>query len=535
MAFDLENLLSGDELSDPERQQLFAELAQRGEQLHFNGVDGATGQYGLPPMSGAAFAELLRRAPAHPESEQQECAARSDPGNRAHPIRPGHDPSRLDDAGWAVIFPAQVDSTPYQEALKPLLAMRRDQAGGLFRVFEGAQGYRPGEEKRDFFKRNRIAEGSTDPKQLPYYVLLVGSPEEIPFSFQFQLDLMRGVGRIHFDDLKDYARYAASVVRAERADVKLPRQVGFFGTSNPDDKATEMSARYLIQNLYQTFAARAAESGTDKLAALWKYSLCLKEEATKANLARLLGGESRPAILFTASHGVEFPKGDPLQLQHQGALLCQNWPGPRGSHEDRIPKEYYFSGDDASGQKNLLGMIALCFACYGAGVPKLDQFAPHDGSSARAEIAPCSFVSRLPAKLLSHPEGGALAVLGHVERAWGYSFLSPDSTAHTNAFEDALRELMSGQRIGWATESLNLRYADKATELSGVLNELSYEGSAPRSPYELAGLWTACNDARGYVILGDPAVRLSLTSPPPNDSAAAQAAAGKGAPEAAPP
>lgn len=529
MAIDPETLMSADQLSDQDRELLLAELQQRGEPLYFNGVSGVTGTYGLAPMSGAAFADLIQGAPAHPQSEQQECAARSDPGNRAHPIRPGHDPSQLDQAGWAVIFPAQTDPAPYREALKPLLDMRQQQAGSLFRVFDGPQGYRSGEQKRDFFKRNHIAEGPADPKQLPYYVLLIGSPEEIPYSFQFQLDLMRGVGRIHFETLQEYGRYAASVVSAERADVKLPRELGFFGTSNPDDKATEMSSRYLIQRLHQLLSASPDDQSQSH--SLWKYGLFLKEQASKEKLGRLLGGDERPAILFTASHGVEFPKGDPLQLQHQGALLCQDWPGPRRWQQDRIPKEFYFSGDDVSGQKNLHGMIALCFACYGAGVPKLDQFAQHDGSGDRPEIAPYSFVSRLPARLLSHPDGGALAVIGHVERAWAYSFLSPDSTPHTNAFEDALRELMSGQRIGWATESLNLRYADKATELSGVLDDLSYTGAPPRSPYELAGLWTASNDARGYVILGDPAVRLPLAPVPAAGSAPGPAAKGIEAPK----
>lgn len=152
----------------------------------------------------------------------------------------------------------------------------------------------------------------------------------------------------------------------------------------------------------------------------------------------------------------------------------------------------------------------MFFACYGAGTPKLDQFARQGGKSVREEIAPAGFVARLPRKMLSHPSGGALAVIGHVERAWGYSFLSPDSTAHTNSFEDTVRELMGRARVGWATESLNLRYADKATELAGVLEEESYEDTPKKSPYELAGLWTAHNDARSYVILGDPAVQLPL-------------------------
>jgi hypothetical protein len=118
--------------------------------------------------------------------------------------------------------------------------------------------------------------------------------------------------------------------------------------------------------------------------------------------------------------------------------------------------------------------------------------------------------------MLAHPNGGALAVVAHVERAWGYSFLW-ERQRQLKVFEDLFSYLMvDGQPIGAAIEWFNERYAEISSELSSQLEEMKF--GLKVSDQEIARLWTTNNDARSYVILGDPAARLHVA-----EASAAQA------------
>jgi hypothetical protein len=462
--------------------------------LTFNGVNGATGEYGLPPMTAEELSRFLR-GEEKPENlaELRFRAAKQDGCHFG--VKEGVDSKRLDQAGWGMVFARDVEPA-VREALAPLLALRREQAGDLFKVFETVAG----QGKAQFLARNGVGPGPAEPLKMPYYLLLVGSPEQIPYRFQSQLDVQYAVGRLHFERPEDYACYAAGVVAAEAGTLRLPRRLSFFAPENAGDAATRLSAGNLVAPLLAALRQARPE---------WQMDAFLQDAATKAGLGRLLGGSATPALLFTAGHGLEFPLGDPRQRAHQGALVCGDWPGP-GGWQGALPQDFYFAGDDLTSDASLLGLVAFHFACYGAGTPRLDELARQAFKDHRADIAPEAFLAALPTALLSHPRGGALAVIGHVERAWGYSFQWGKAGAQTTVFESALTRLLDGHPVGSAMEYFNQRYAELSTVLADQLEEIDFGKEA--DPHELAGLWTANNDARGYVILGDPAVRLPVVA-----------------------
>lgn len=464
--------------------------------LYFNGVNGDLGDYELPPMTGEELFGLIRG-----ESTIEnigELRFRHGQSSTEHfGVKEGVDPKKLNESGWGVIFAHDADPA-IEAALGELIQWRQEQAGDHFRIYKGADAFRVGKDnKNSFLARNGAGPGPADPDKVPYYLLVVGDPEKIPYRFQSQLDVQYAVGRVHFQTVEEYANYAHSVVSAEKNGLKLAREMAFFGVANPDDKATQLSSQYLLEPLYQQFQIEDAS---------WRFRTHLREEATKAQLGRLLGGDQTPALLFTGSHGMGFNRGSDRQLAHQGALLCQDWPGPQNwQGKGEIPQDFYFAGDDLESNAKLHGLIGLFFACYGGGTPMYDEFAKQAFKD-RQQLADESFLAQLPCKMLSHPKGGALAVIGHVDRAWGYSFTWPKAGGQTEVFRSTIKRLLDGHPVGSAIEYFNERYAELSTMLTDQLEEIDFGLQA--DPYEVAGMWTANNDARGYAVIGDPAVRL---------------------------
>lgn len=467
----------------------------------FNGIAADSGSYLWPKLSLMDLStQALRESIDSVRLKELEHRHRR--ATEAHlGVREGVDATDLSEAGWGVIFAASdAEAIPrWKDALQPLLERRRSQAGERYREFCGEDGFQPGESKDEFLARHGMGPGVADPRRIPYYLLLVADPEAIPYSFQFQLDVSYAVGRLHFEDEEAYGRYAQAVVRSEEGAIHRFQQVVLFGVRNPDDQATTLSSEALIQPL--------ANALTTQLPA-WTVRHCDKDHSTKADLLAVLQ-DPTPALMFTASHGMGFRRGHPLQRRHQGALLCSDWPGPMAWAEQPIPPDFYLSADDLK-TAQVGGMILFLFGCFGAGTPRFEDYGQPSKSSPR-QLADQAFISRLPQELLCHPHGGALAVISHVERSSSWSFRWPGASDQQAVFEDTLLRLMKGLPVGWAMEYFSSRYAEIAILLSEKLRQITF-GKRVNVP-ELAGLWTVNNDMRSFVIVGDPAVRIPSSQP----------------------
>jgi hypothetical protein len=463
--------------------------------LYPNGVDATTGDYLVEPMMTAQVASAARAERA--DSERVAALTKvKDALKSEHLGLPFDvDPLNISQAGWAIVFQKDEDAA-VKAALQPLIEHRSGQVADETRV--KLLDYRPGESRQRWLARHGVAAGNIDPTRVPYYLLIVGGPSKIPFGFCRELAIEYAAGLLAFDTPGDYAAYAASVLSAEKADVvPRSRRVTFFAPRHDFDAATQLSADRLVKPLAE--GKLSARVGC-QFEAIWG------EQAKREALTEIVtrSGASAPGLLFTASHGMGFPLGHADQRSLQGALLCQNWAGPKAGP---VARGHYFAAGDVPDAANVAGLAVFAFACFSGGTPERDRFSHKPGTPPRA-LAEAPFVAALPQKLLSHPRGAALGCIAHVDRAWNHSIVQAGAGPQLIPFENAIGRILTGQPLGLALKDFNERFAALSVSLAAIIEQL--EDGAVIPDGQLATAWIQRNDAEGYALFGDPAARLQL-------------------------
>jgi hypothetical protein len=472
-----------------------------------NGINGATGDYYTQPMAQSDAAGFASSITQDPDS-QKLLSVFTQQATAAHLGLPfDRDPKILKEAGWCVVFHAKEDDT-VKKALQPLIEHRQKQIGDdkVVKVLD----YNDGETVQRWLARFHVAPGSVDATKVPLYVLLIGSPEKIPFDFGHMLDVEYCVGRLHFDTPDGYAQYVQSVIDYETgATVPNRREVAFWAPRHINDGPTRLSADFLVKPLAQGDTDRPSviQRLSDRAGKPFGTRYLAPANSMKADLLSLLrpaAGASGPAFLFTASHGMGWPLNHANQATATGALLCQDFPG---AGFGPIQPSQYCAAADIPNDAHVHGLVSFHFACFGGGTPKNDLFM-HKPGTQPPQIAPSAFISPLPKALLSHRNGGALAVIGHVERAWMSSIATVGAGVQLIPFENVLGYILLGLPVGYALKDFNERYAALSTALAALIEKRDFGDTVPDS--DLATRWTDRNDAQSYTLLGDPGVRVRV-------------------------
>lgn len=374
-------------------------------------------------------------------------------------------------------------------------------------------------------------------RERPDYLLILGDLHQVPEAIHRVLSRMGYyVGRLAFSkedgspDLARYESYASRLAAVERAASAAPAEgaggrVRVIGVAD-GSSATELGLDQLIAPML-TRLTRDPEDPVGKA--------LIRPDAIRIYSRDELWNEAEPlrdSVLFTMSHGHGGPDSGwarPVeQRAGQGAM----------SFLRRSPR---LTAADAAAMRRpfVPNGIWFMFACYGAGTPAESHYypwlaqlqeeygadfawvlrsIPAQGGDSRP------FIAGLPQTLLSK-EDGPLAFIGHLDLAWSYGFQTARGQADTEAFEGFIESVVERQRVGAAFQRLNqkLRGAEgRVLNLYSLRQQLAQGGKAGGvgAAGAAAGLskeqqtslnegWMMSQDMSGYVILGDPAVRLS--------------------------
>ncbi|HEX5753151.1 MAG TPA: hypothetical protein VFZ09_43525 [Archangium sp.] len=450
---------------------------------------------GLPDAS-------LGQAPASAQRSQ----------TSTHLWDPGGDPNDMAAQRWAVIAPEGPVGDRLLALVAPLRQWREQQQGAPARCFRVAPGLGGPDAVR--WKNTVLRDESLSEREWPRYLLILGDLEQVSLEFQQGLGGDVFVGRLAFRDERGLSAYVDKVLRWERAPSRESRARSLFFTAHDGSAATRVGYQQLVLPSLQ--ACRARQQRGELNADLQEIG---GPEDWSAQHLLDQAAMSRPGVLLSVSHGLGAPRKGWSSVSEQRALQ-----GAMSLGRELLRAE------DVASRPFLPGGFWVYLACFGGGTPQSSPYfhwlrrlqdagarmgSPEAVLASLPKAGEPPFIAALPQAALANPEG-PLALIAHVDLAWSYGFSDVDAQTRGRAsrFLGLLRELVEGRRAGVGLSAL-LRFASEANLELTLLEDGAESDRAAGRTTEQDGvrrghLWMMRQDVSGYVLLGDPAVRLPL-------------------------
>ncbi|MBZ4417443.1 hypothetical protein [Myxococcus sp. RHSTA-1-4] len=420
---------------------------------------------------------------------------------------------------WGVIAPEGTEGDAMLQALKPLLQHRAREQGAEVRVYRvpaGMDAAAAVKWSNATYRAEQVPE-----EERPKYLLLLGDLHQVSIELQQVLAPGSYVGRLHVAtpagsaDLEGYASYAEKVRAFETgtAASAVPEVVLYVAADGSE------ATRYGRELLVEPFQRMVETQWMPRRPGLALQVLTGKGAGLETLLDTAAG--ARAGVMLSVSHG--------LGLEAEKASEETRW-AQQGALD--LGAGQWLTREQVRDRTFLPGGMWFCLACFGAATPARSMYHPwlamlaqqQDYDVPLDDVLKClpgpkqrPFLAALPQAALANPSG-PLAVIGHSDLAWLFSFSEGDEVPQSRASRVAsvLKVLANGGRAGvalgtlmreslHATEDLMADYdLRRRAELDGQPDPIEPKGHALR--------WMLRNDLRGYILLGDPAARLSFRS-----------------------
>ena len=131
---------------------------------------------------------------------------------------PGGDPNSLADQGWGVVVPKTDEGDRLLELVKPLIDKRNEDCGrdvSIYRVKPDMDA------SKTITWRDRRFVGNEYQEDIPWYLLILGQPDQVSLEFQQVMSNNSLVGRLAFDRDEHYQAYIDKLLAWEK---KTPGQ-----------------------------------------------------------------------------------------------------------------------------------------------------------------------------------------------------------------------------------------------------------------------------------------------------------------------